>query len=125
MAEMTFSAGEEFITGRLGTAEGVAVPTLNLRQLLQKFPWKGATLVCDIEGSETRLVENEGELLARYCTTLVIEVHPELRTESERDLMFTRLASLGFTRVASLRKVHAFRHTSSLLPDLSRRAKAM
>ena len=106
--------GKEFISGRVGTAgdEGVAVPVITLERLVQRFPWENATLVCDIEGLEIELVEREGELLARHCRTLIIELHPKLRTKAERDAMMSRLHALGFGHVASMKHVHAFRRSS-------------
>jgi FkbM family methyltransferase len=101
----------EFISGRIGAAQTatVAVPALTLRQVLEPRPWTDVTLVCDIEGLETELVEYEGDILARSCRTLVIEVHPEFRSAEQRAELFARLGALGFAKVASVRKVHAFR----------------
>jgi hypothetical protein len=41
--------------------------------------------------------------------SIVIEVHPEYRSRAQCDALFAHLAALGFERVASVRKVHAFR----------------
>jgi FkbM family methyltransferase len=102
----------EFISGRVGTpsGNGVEVPAVTLEQLVARYPWTGVTLICDIEGAETELVEREGETLRRHCDTLIIEVHPEFRSSAQCAALFTRLDSLGFEKVASVRKAHAFRH---------------
>jgi FkbM family methyltransferase len=108
--------GDEFISGRVGAPSGdtVAVPAVTLEQLLARYPWTGLTLICDIEGAETELVEKEGETLGRHCDTLIIEVHPEFRSREQCDALFARLENLGFERVASVRKAHAFRHRRRL-----------
>ncbi|HSL23082.1 MAG TPA: FkbM family methyltransferase [Vicinamibacterales bacterium] len=102
---------EEFISGRVGATAGraVEVPAVTLARLLRRYPWTGITLVCDIEGIETQLVEHEGELLAYRCTTLIIEVHPEFRSEAECEALFASLRARGFAHVGRVRKVHAFR----------------
>ncbi len=107
---------DEFISGRVGAPSGdaVEVPAVTLEQLLLRYPWTGVTLICDIEGVETELVEREGETLRRHCDTLIIEVHPEFRSPAQCEALFTRLDGLGFERVARVRKVHAFRHRRRL-----------
>ena len=102
----------EFISGRVDGESGdaVAVPTMTLEQLLRRHPWNDVTLVCDIEGVETQLVEKEGEVLRDHCNTLIIEVHPEFRSPEQCAALFDRLHALGFERVKRVRKVHAFRH---------------
>jgi FkbM family methyltransferase len=104
--------GDEFISARVGggTPSGtVRVPSMTLAGLLERYPWTGATLLCDIEGIETELVEREGEHIGRHFRTLIIEVHPEFRSAAQCEALFTRLDALGFEKTASVRKVHAFR----------------
>lgn len=110
----------EFLSGRVDGESGhrVAVPTVTLEELLRRYPWKDVTLVCDIEGGETQLVEKDGELLHEHCSLLIIEVHPEFRTAEQCAALFERLDALGFERVKRVRKVHAFRRRR-LLPDLA------
>lgn len=101
----------EFISGRVDaeSGEAVTVPTVTLEGLLRRYPWNAVTLVCDIEGVETQLVEMEGEVLRDHCNTLIIEVHPEFRSAEQCAALLERLDALGFERVRRLRKVHAFR----------------
>ena len=103
--------GDEFISAQVGGSSGTAVevPSITMKALMERYKWTGATLVCDIEGIETQLVELEGPLLRDHCRTLMIEIHPEFRSAAECQAVFTRLEALGFERVASVRKVHAFR----------------
>ena len=80
--------------------------TTTLARLFERHQWTGVTLICDIEGLETDLVEHEGEIIERHCRTLVIEVHPEFRADEARARMFEALQWRGFRPVESLRKVH-------------------
>lgn len=104
--------GNDFISSRLdaGVGETVVVPAVTLHDVLRRYPWTGVTLVCDIEGVETELVENDGEVLSRHCDTLIMEVHPEFRSPAQCEKLPAVLEELGFQKVATVRKVHAFRH---------------
>lgn len=110
----TLFVDEEFISGRVGSGAGggVEVPAVTLARLLRRYPWTGITLICDIEGIEIELVGREGELLGQRCSTIIVEVHPEFRTESECDALFASLQARGFAHVGHVRKVHAFRRRS-------------
>ena len=106
-ATTTLNVSDGFIAGRVGSGgPGVPVVTTNLARLFERHQWTGVTLICDIEGLETDLVEQEGDIIERHCRTLVIEVHPEFRTDKARARMFEALQWRGFRPVESLRKVH-------------------
>jgi FkbM family methyltransferase len=99
-----------FIAARVGTSgRSRHVPSLTFLDVVERYPWRDATLICDIEGMEVDLVWREGDLVARHCRTIVMEIHPEFRSEAECRSVFAGLHSRGFDTVASLRKVHAFR----------------
>ena len=42
---------------------------------------RDASPLVPLERAGDRLVEHEGEIIERHCRTLVIEVHPEFRTD--------------------------------------------
>jgi FkbM family methyltransferase len=99
-----------FIEARVGTSGRTRhVPSLTFLDVVERYPWRDVTLICDIEGMEVDLVWREGDLVARHCRTIVMEIHPEFRSETECRSVFAGLHSRGFETVASLRKVHAFR----------------
>lgn len=101
---------QEFIAARVGTSgRALRVPAISFRDLVERYPWRDATLVCDIEGLEVDLVFREGDLIARHCAMVVVEIHPEFRSPQECRSVYEGLHSRGFETVASLRKVHAFR----------------
>lgn len=101
---------DEFISARVAekTQSGIEVPSVTLEKLFTSHTCTDATVICDIEGMETQLVELEGEVLRRCCRLLVLEVHPEFRSGAEIEALFARLDRLGFRRLARVRKVHAF-----------------
>jgi len=109
-ATISFRVNDDFLAGQVGAggSSEFEVPAVTLRGLLDQPWWRRATLICDIEGMETDLVEREAEILARHFRTLVFEVHPELRSLEQCDAMLRRLAQVGFQPVARVWKVHAF-----------------
>ena len=108
----SFNVNDDFISGRLDSQSScsVAVPALTLRALIEQQPYQGATLICDIEGTETELIEHDCDVLAQRFEMLYIETHPEFRPVNQINTMFARLEQFGFARLGSVRKVHAFRN---------------
>jgi FkbM family methyltransferase len=108
---VSLSVDDDFISGRVGPrgTHRFTVPAVTLRELVDGQRWQGATLVCDIEGAETDLVEHEIDVLVRCFDMLFIEAHPEFRSAQELETMFGRLEQAGFERIGNVRKVHAFR----------------
>ena len=106
-ATTTLDVSDGFLAGRVASGgPGIPVVTTTLERVFERHPWTGVTLICDIEGLETDLVEHEGEIIERHCRTLVIEVHPEFRPDQARARMFEALQRRGFRLVDHLRKVH-------------------
>jgi FkbM family methyltransferase len=108
---ISLSVDDDFISGRVGAAgtRSFEAPALTLRTLVERQHWKAVTLICDIEGSETEVVEHESDVLARFFDMLFIEAHPRFRSVEQLETMFARLEQFGFVRIAAVRKVHAFR----------------
>ncbi len=108
-ATTTLNISDGFLAARVGSdGPGIQVVTTTLKRVFERHPWTGVTLICDIEGVETDLVEHEGEVIERHCRTLVIEVHPEFRTDEARARMVEALQRRGFRPVDRLRKVHVY-----------------
>jgi hypothetical protein len=108
---ISLALDDDFISGRVGAAgmRSFEAPALTLRTLVERRRWRAITLVCDIEGSETELVEHESDVLALFFDMLFIEVHPRFRSVERLEAMFARLEQFGFVRIGAVRKVHAFR----------------
>jgi len=104
-AALGYDASPFFVSSHLiasGTrAQGtpINVPKRTLRQIADEFQFDRFTLVCDIEGSETDLVDREGEFIAERCPSIIMETHEKLLgMEPIRD-MTARLAKLGFLAI--------------------------
>ena len=48
----------------------------HIKSLVKKFNLTGFDLVSDIEGAEIYFLENEYEILKKYCNKMIIEIHP-------------------------------------------------
>lgn len=69
-----YFVGNRTATGKSG--EVVDVPAITLKQIVEERGYERITLMVDIEGDETNLVDQELELMRRVVETLVIELHP-------------------------------------------------
>ena len=54
----------------------VQVPSISLKDIVKKYQFDKITLVVDIEGGETDLVNNELEFMSQVVEILIIELHP-------------------------------------------------
>lgn len=107
----------EFLARRVGTSgRSLPVPRLTFRTLVERYAWRDATLICDIEGLEVDLVRREGDLVARHCRNVIVEIHPEFRSRAECVSVVEGLERRGFELIARLRKVHAFRQRETATP---------
>ena len=112
--QTTLEVETDFLSARAGGSQGVQVPATTLRKVLERFPFRRCTLICDIEGAETTLVREEARLLAERVACFIVEMHPEFCAEHERDAMLARLKEYGFLEVARVRKVRAFTNVRHL-----------
>jgi FkbM family methyltransferase len=103
--------GSAFIGGRVsdaGDRAQVDVPATTLRALIERYPVEQATLVCDIEGMEAEMIRREPDVLRRFFSTLLIEIHPELLGAGRCEAMVDALRRLGYAQVYRCRKVAVF-----------------
>ena len=72
-----FTVQDKFLFGRLQSPGGrsVRVPTASLGGLIEKYGFETINLMCDIEGTEVPLVENEAEILRSRVKNLIMETH--------------------------------------------------
>lgn len=83
------------------------ISTISLENILNKCDIQNPIqLLVDIEGSEHYLIEDEIDVLRRYCSILIIEFHPF--TEKGREYYTKKLSSAGFTEVDSHKEVAVF-----------------
>lgn len=74
----------------------VLVPAVTLDLLVNDYGFERCTLVCDIEGAELELVENEITILSERVDTLIMELHDRLVGEGLTQNMLTNLERAGF-----------------------------
>ena len=85
-AKITFMPGENVHSGRVANdgETGFEVPTTTLSEQVLKLPKKDYTLVCDIEGAELDLFQNEQKALSR-AYLLILETHPKIYPRKNLD----------------------------------------
>jgi FkbM family methyltransferase len=74
----------------------VTVLAITLGALLERYPFTGCTLLCDIEGQEYQMVMNELDLISERFSCIMMEMHPRLIGEAKTTEMVAALASRGF-----------------------------
>ena len=77
-------------------AREVVVPAISLERLINDFKFQRCTLLCDIEGAEVDLVENEIATIAERVETIIMETHERLVGEDVTLQMIKRLETAGF-----------------------------
>jgi FkbM family methyltransferase len=81
------------------------VSTITLQRILDDHGFEKVTLICDIEGAELQLVENELEVLGRRVGTIIMELHDRIVGDEPTRQMLKRLESVGFRIVSNDRDV--------------------
>ena len=104
--------GDDLLGSRFQAADDGDVPVIQLREILDRCDFETCTLICDIEGGEIELVQNELETLRSRVGLIVLEEHPEYCAEADRAGMFKLLTGIGFESIDALRKVHVFRNAN-------------
>jgi FkbM family methyltransferase len=96
MAE--FSLDSNFVGSRVGGSSSsmVSVPTTSLRGILNEAGFEQCSVVCDIEGAETQLVEHEIDVIRRRAPFLLIELHPTIVGQDAVDGMIESLQDAGY-----------------------------
>jgi FkbM family methyltransferase len=98
-----------------GSHQAITVPTISLKQILEKFEFEKATLICDIEGVEQDLVCNEASFLAASIAILIIEMHDDILGKDITSQIVTKLHEIGFKKLDEAEKVMVFRNNHTVL----------
>lgn len=109
--EINFCVGSNAHVGRIAKYDepGFSIGTVTLEQILCNFPEGPKALICDIEGAEEHIIQNEGRNLSTF-DLIVMEMHPsiyEQGAESESSLVNTILAT-GFIIKEKFGDVYCF-----------------
>jgi FkbM family methyltransferase len=78
---------------------------LSLEVLANSFKQPRFNLVCDIEGMEWKLIDQEDSILSGRCNRMVVEIHPN---EVSADKVMSKMNKIGFKKSDNLGDVYAF-----------------
>ena len=95
---ITFNVNENILASSVHASDqqAVVVPTVTLKRLLDEHNFDRATLICDIEGAELQLVENELETLRERVVTIIMELHDRIVGDEPTRRMLANLQHAGF-----------------------------
>jgi FkbM family methyltransferase len=74
----------------------VLVPATSLESVIEEFGFDQLSLICDIEGAETTLVEREIDAISQHVACILVEIHPQFTGEKAISLAIQRLQTVGF-----------------------------
>ena len=115
---IAYAPSADFAGNSLNERSGVArvsVRTTGLSDILHTHGFDRYTLICDIEGHESELVEREAEVIRR-AETIILETHARLIGEEKNQAMLDRLQAIGFVVVASESYVVVLKNQASPVP---------
>lgn len=94
-----FDSGHNAHTGHVdqNASTGTAVPTITASAAAADLPEGSFALVCDIEGAEYPMIEQDAEVLDRI-SVIIMELHPEryLSLGGSTEALMNRLLASGF-----------------------------
>jgi len=103
-----FASGKNAHVGHLASADedAFSVPATTLGALAKDLPDGQFALVCDIEGAEIALFENETALMSRI-DLIILETHPKVYAEGVKSeaTMLAKLQELGLVQVEKIDNV--------------------
>ncbi len=95
----------------LGGGEKWEVRTRTLQSIAEEAQFDHFTLICDIEGSEIGMLENEMDFIREHVGTLLMETHEDTPyKEAGVTQVLETLAANGFKMAESIRTNHCFRN---------------
>jgi FkbM family methyltransferase len=77
----------------------INVPAISLRAILDQHGFDKIVLICDIEGAEASLFDEESDLIASRVKYLVLEFHPKLTGREVVETIRDKLKQIGFTHL--------------------------
>jgi FkbM family methyltransferase len=95
---ITFNLDDNILASSVHGDErrAVAVSTVTLERLLNDHGFQQATLICDIEGAELELVEQELKTLGERVSMIIMELHDRMVGQEPTQRMLASLESAGF-----------------------------
>ena len=115
--EITFARGPNAHAGRIANdgEPGFTVPTTTLAEQVSKLLTDEYVLVCDIEGAELDLSQNEQTALSR-AYLLILEMHPKIYPRKKLDYqqIKTNIENIGFIEIERSGAVACFASKKAL-----------
>lgn len=74
----------------------VGAKAVSLQAILDKYDFPRCTLICDIEGTEKDLVQNEAEVLRQRVEMIVMEIHAYALSRKGVREVVAQIQNLGF-----------------------------
>jgi FkbM family methyltransferase len=101
---MEMTIPRHFMLGHLQNGGGnnalngqkVSVPTITLKEILEKYHFEAINLISDSQGGEVEMVEQESAILRDRVKWLIIETHAEERGKEALDKTLAILGDIGF-----------------------------
>ena len=93
----------------------IRVPATRLMDIVMQQGFQRFSLVCDIEGTEVELVQNESALLASNAELIVMEVHEKLRGAGKIDNMLFDLQKVGFEIVFRVKDTYVLKNRNFVM----------
>ncbi|CAM8670018.1 fkbM_fam, methyltransferase, FkbM family [Paracoccaceae bacterium] len=106
---VSFSSGRTAHGGHVSQSGDLSVQATTLSALASNLPEGPFALICDIEGAEVGLIDNESDLLRRV-SLFVLETHPKVyaKGEVETGRLIELIKAAGLHQVAQAKHVYAF-----------------
>ena len=105
-----FHLHSAFTSGSLGgEGEAVTVPARTLKSIAEEARFERFNLICDIEGGELGLINEEAGFLAERADRLMIEMHDSLLGRDTVDTLDSRLKEHRFQLDSRLQNVYLYR----------------
>lgn len=93
---------------RFTTSRKVKVPTITLKEILDRFGFSRCTLICDIECGEVELVDQEIETIQKHVSSILMEIHNTTLDSQTVDTLVRTLNDAGFILARRIRKTYIF-----------------
>lgn len=108
-----FGESGNFLAGRIAKQSGrrFTVPAVTLSGLIERYGFDRCTVICDIEGAEADLIQQDSAALAEHVDTFIVEWHP-YTTGADRVAQLQReVEAAGFSRIDATGAVSTYKRT--------------
>jgi FkbM family methyltransferase len=97
VSEITFYLADKLVASSLIQSKGrpVTVRTTTLAQIAARAGFTNFSVICDIEGAEAGMIEQEIDLMRDCIPCLILEHHPKLLGRETADRLHQMLVSAG------------------------------